>query len=408
MEIKKRKKCALCKAKLVTVLNLGKLPLANHLLTRQELSKKEKKYPLTLCFCESCGFLQLGQIVSPKVMYEDYLYVPSISKTLVNHFENLKNSVLKIKKGRNSVLDIGSNDGTLLKFFKPTSLSILGVDPAIKIAEAATLIGIPTLPICFNFRNARKIAEEYGKFDVVTGTNVFAHIENLYDLYAGVSTVLKDDGICVFEVSYLLDMIRSTLFDSIYHEHLYYFSVSSLKKLFEKTDLEIFNIERVQMHGGSLRVWLKKKKNEKITINTQSIDEFVTEEKKFGLLENKTFAEFSKRILLLKKKIIAQLVKLKKQNKRIVGFGAPAKGNVLLNFFGISKKQIDYIVDSTSYKQFRYTPGTRLLVLPEDTIYIEKPDFLFVLAWNFSEEVVKKHSDFKGKFIIPLPKLKII
>lgn len=408
MEIKKRENCAVCETKLQMILDLGKLPLANHLLTKEELSKKEKFYPLTLCFCEICGLLQLGQIVSPRVMYEDYLYIPSMSKTLVSHFEELCDSVCGFKKNIKFVVDIGSNDGTLLGFFKNKNCKVLGIDPAKKIAEVATMSGIPTTPICFNKHESKQIVKKYGHVDVICATNVFAHIENLRDLYSGVDTLLKNDGICVFEVSYVSDMIEKTLFDSIYHEHLYYFSVSSLLKLFEKTNLEIFNVEHVDMHGGSLRVWLKKKKNKKIKIQTKIINSFLKKEKQFGLDNGESYKKFNSRIDKIRKKLMALFSFLKKKNKKIIGFGAPAKGNILLNYFRIDNKIIDYIVDSTTYKQFRFTPGNHLQVLPEHAMYINKPDYILVLAWNFAEEIVAKHKEFKGKFIIPLPKIKIV
>lgn len=408
MEIKKRIKCAICNEELQTILNLGKLPLANHLLTQQELSKKEKFYPLTLCFCKKCGLLQLGQIVSPRVMYEDYLYIPSMSKTLVSHFEELCESIFKFQKNIKFVVDVGSNDGTLLGFFKNKKNRVLGVDPAVKIAQAATLSGIPTNPSCFNTKESSRIVKKHGRADVICSTNVFAHIEHLFDLYDGVEKLLKDDGICVFEVSYLLDMLQKTLFDSIYHEHLYYFSVSSLIKLFEKTKLEIFNVEHVSMHGGSLRVWLKKKRNKKIKIQTKNINLFLKKEIAFGLNKIKIYKNFDKKIGKIKNKLNSLLASLKKKNKIIVGFGAPAKGNILLNYFHIDNKIIDNVVDSTTYKQFRFTPGNHLQILPETTIYVKKPDYILLLAWNFADEIIAKHKEFKGQFIIPLPDLKII
>lgn len=408
MEIKTRKKCAICSSPITTVLNLGFMPLANHLLLPSELALKEKKYPLTLCFCLRCGLLQLGQIVSPDVMYKDYLYVPSNSKTLLNHFSELCEEIVKFNPKYKFVVDVGSNDGSLLKFFKKHGFKVLGVDPAQKIAEAANISGIKTLPFCFNKLQAKQISKKFGKADLVTATNVFAHIEDLYDLYQGVDLLLAPSGICVFEVSYLADMIQNSLFDSIYHEHLYYFSVGSLLKLFEKTNFEIFNIEKINMHGGSLRVWLKKKNNKKIKVKKDLLKSFFLDEERKGLYQPSTFFSFSKKIEKLRKKLVPLLLSLRHKKKSIVGFGAPAKGNILLNYFGIDKKILDYIVDSTSYKQFRYTPGNHLQVLPEETIYIERPDYLLVLAWNFSDEIVKKHKNFKGKFILPMPKIKIV
>jgi hypothetical protein len=408
MEIKKRTKCAICLTEIFPVFDLGKMPLANHLLTFYDLKKPEKKYSLTLCFCENCGLLQLGQIVSPEVMYFDYLYVPSMSKTLVSHFEELSDSVANFVKKKCFVVDIGSNDGTLLKFFKKQGNLVLGIDPAKEIARVATQSGIETLPLIFNAAKAKQIVQGHRRCDVVCATNVFAHIENLIDLYRGVDVLLNDSGIVVVEVSYSLEMIKNGLFDAIYHEHLYYFSVTSLLSLFEKTTFEIFKIEEISMHGGSLRIWLKKKINKKIKVETKTIQLLLSKEKAVGLSKLETYVAFKKKVNILKKSLIKKLKLLKKQGRVIACFGAPAKGNILLNYFGIDRKLIDYVVDSTSYKQFRYTPGVHLQILPEETIYIEKPDYLLILAWNFASEIVKKHSSFKNRFLIPLPKLKIV
>lgn len=408
MEIKKRTKCSICRADLIKILDLGQLPLANHLLRKEELRNKEKKYKLTLMLCHFCGLVQLGQIVSPEIMYKDYLYIPSMSRTLVAHFEELCEQICQTKKKIKFVVDVGSNDGTLFGFFKNKGCSVLGIDPAENIARAATQSGILTIPRIFNLKESAQIVKKFGKSDVITATNVFAHIEDLFDLYEGVNVLLKDDGICVIEVSYLLDMMEKTLFDSIYHEHLYYFSVSSLQNLFSKTPLTMFNVEHIDMHGGSLRIWLKKRKNKKIMIKTQIINSFIKKEEKFGLNNIGVYKKFNTKINKIKKDLTSLLLSLKKKNKIVAGFGAPAKGNILLNYFNIGSKTLDFIVDSTTYKQFRYTPGNHLQILPETTIYIEKPDYILVLAWNFADEIIKKHSMFKGKFIIPLPKPKII
>jgi hypothetical protein len=407
MEIKTRKKCAICRNRITQFLDLGMMPLANHLLLKEELKKHEKLYPLTLCFCENCGLVQLGQIVSPEVMFKDYLYIPSMSKTLVNHFEELCNTIIsQSKKKQGFVIDIGSNDGSLLRFFKTKNFKVLGVDPAEKIAQAATSAGIETLPVLFNLRKAKEIVKKYGYADVVTATNVFAHVEDLDDIYAGVSHLLADDGVAVVEVSYLRDMMEKTLFDAIYHEHLYYFAIKPLVKLFEKTGLELFKAERINMHGGSLRLWLRKKAKRN-TKMSKSVAWLLQEEKKIGLNDLTTYINFKNRIGKIKKTLLKLLLGIKEKNKTIVGFGAPAKGNILLNYFAIDNAILNYIVDSTTYKQFRYAPGVHLQVLPEETIYIDKPDYLLVLAWNFADEIAEKHRNFKGKFIIPLPDVQL-
>jgi hypothetical protein len=409
MEIKIRLKCTSCNSFLVSIFDMGKLPLSNALLSENDLGTSiDKKYPLSLSLCSNCGLVQLGQIVSPKIMFENYLYIPSMSMTLLTHFNKLCSRVCEFRGKSGFIIDIGSNDGSLLKFFKQNNYKVLGIDPAFEIAKTASLSGVKTLPIMFNSKQAKNIISVFGKADVVTGTNVFAHIENLKDLYLGIDLLLKDDGVCVFEVSYLLDMIRGVLFDSIYHEHLYYFSIESLMMLFKDLPLQIFNIDRIPMHGGSLRVWLKKKSNTRIKVLKTKILNLLLEEQKYQLRNPKIYRVFKANILKVKNITISKLNKLRKLNKKIVAFGAPAKGNVLMNYFGIDKKTIEYVVDSTSYKQFHYTPGNHLQILPEETIYINKPDYLLVLAWNFADEIVKKHPLFKKHFIIPLPVFKII
>jgi UDP-glucuronate decarboxylase len=404
--------CRLCKNKnLSEVISLSPTPPANAFLKKNDLNKKENFYPLRVNYCHNCGQLQLTHVVSPIILFRNYVYASSTSKVFIEHFARYAERIFhQFKLNKNSlVIDIGSNDGILLKPFKKLGVKILGIDPAIKIANKATREGIKTLPYFLNQKLSQQIVKKYGQADVVCANNVFAHVNDLDELTKSVSTLLSLEGIFIIEAPYLINLLKNNLFDTIYHEHLSYLSIRPLVKFFKKFEMKIFDVKLVESHGGSIRVFIKKQ-NAKYKIKP-SVRKFIRQEIKFGLDKIATYRNFNKQIQDNKEKLTNILVKLKKENKKIIGYGAPAKGNTLLNHFNITNKVIDYIIDDSPYKQGLFTPGTHIPVVSIEKIKKSKPDYILILAWNFAEPIMKKLNylkEEKVRFIVPVPKPKII
>ncbi len=407
-------KCRICRSKkLLEVVNLGEQPIPNGFLNKEELKRKEKKYPLAVCVCTNCWLMQLEYLVNPSVMFKNYLYIPSASKTRVEYFKKMAEEVIKVGKiKKNSlIVDIGSNDGSLLVCFKNLGMKTLGIDPAENLVEVAKLNGVSTELGYFDSKFSAKVSRKHGKAKAITATNVIAHIQNLHEVIMGGDVLLEDDGIFVMHFPYGLDLLRDNLFDTIYHEHLSYFSVKSLLELVKNSNLEIFDIHKSDLDGGSLRVFWKKKSNKKLKVEEEVLRRLIKEEERFGLYDIKAYKDFKGRVERLKKDAIEQLKKIKKSNRTIVGYGAAAKANVLLNYFELDSKIIDYLVDSTPYKQGLYTPGSHIPIYAEDKIYETNPDYILVFAWNFSKEIMEKNKRYQkngGKFIFAEPKFTII
>ncbi len=404
-----RRTCRLCDSTDITcVFELESTPPANAFVKREDITRSQPTYPLKMYFCEKCFHLQLLDIVDPQELFGNYVYVSGTSPVFVKHFENYAEFIIKNYLRESSfVIDIGSNDGTLLGFFKKSGHHVLGIDPAKSIAKNATDLGIETLPIFFDKENAQKIADKYGLAKVITANNVFAHIDDLNGFVQSVRDLLTNDGIFVFEVSYLLDIIEKTLFDMIYHEHLSYHSVLPLISFFESNGMQIIEIIRTDTHGGSIRGIVQKKDGpHKIS---ESIRETIQSEKRSKLDKIETFQKFFDNIEQRKIEFTSLINELKSQNKTLAGYGAPAKTTTLMYHFGIGPEIIDFIVDDSALKQGLYTPGKHIPILPPETIYQKKPNYLIILAWNFAESIMKKHVKYKeiGHFIIPLPKLQV-
>lgn len=414
-EIREVHNCRVCDSKnLYEFLDLGFLPIPNGFLTRLDLKKTEKKYPLVVLFCKDCSLVQLKYIVNPEVMFKNYLYIPSISQTRLNNFQTLAADALRYMKGitkQSLIVDIGSNDGSLLNVWKNRGHQILGVDPAENLVTIAELNGIRTELGYFTSALARKLKKKYGPAHVIFATNVFAHIDDIVDFLNGITHFLDDEGIFISQFPYLADLVQENQFDTIYHEHLSYFSVRSLLKLAERTNLEIFSIEHSDLDGGSLKVFWKRKMNKSLIIQTKKINSFLNREEREKLYRVATYDAFSERVRRLRTDVKKKLFSLKQKKNIIIGYGAAAKGNILLNYFHIGTNIIQYIVDSTPYKQGRFTPGTHVPIFAEQKMRETQPDYMIILAWNFKDEIMKKnrrYSSQKGKFIICIPSLTII
>lgn len=393
---------------LLTFLQLGPTPIPNGFLKSYHLHKAEKFYPLDVCFCKSCGLVQLAHVVSPKVMFKNYVYIPSTSETMRKHFANLaKNAIQKTNaKKEELVVDIGSNDGTLLKAFKSLGMKILGIDPAENLAEKANQEGIETICALFTKELAAKIRKDRGQAQIITATNVVAHVHDLHDFFEGVKILLDDKGLFIAEFPYLIDLIENVEFDTIYQEHLSYFSITPFDRLLKKHGLNLIDVERLPVHGGSVRVFVSKK-----GANSVRVKKLLQLEKNKKLLSPETYLKFRRKVDKIRHELIQQLWDLRLKGKSIVGYGASAKGNVMLNYCRIGPETLDYIVDSIPYKQGKFTPGMHIPIYPESKLLEKQPDYTLLLAWNFADEIIKKQSQYRkrgGRFILAVPKLSII
>jgi len=393
--------CRSCGFKIEEFFSLGKMPLVNSFLEKEEIDSEEK-FDLSVGFCPQCYLVQLIEIVPPEKLFKDYIYFSSTSKTFLEHNKKTVDYLAK-RLNLNSeslVLEIASNDGAFLQYFKELGVRVLGVDPAENIAKVANQKSIKTIPEFFNHNLAKKLKEEV-KADLVYGANVLAHVPEIVDFVLGIKEVLKEKGTAVFEFPYLKGLMENK-FDTIYHEHVFYYSLIALINLFKKADFEIYDVEMTEMQGGSLRIFVC---HSGVFPISENVKDLINKEKGFDELS--TYQEISKNVSKLKEDLISLLERLKKEDKSVAAYSAPAKGNILLNYFGIGN-YLDFIVDKSEKKQGLYTPGTHLLVYPPDKIYEEKPDYLLVLCWNIVDEVREQLKDYQGKFIIPIPSLRII
>ncbi len=407
----RRTTCRLCGSSYLSeVLKLEPTPPANAFVAKTQLDQLQPTYPLDVFFCEDCYHLQLLDVVDPAVLFENYVYVSGTSPLFVKHFEDYVAFVVdKYAPAVGSlVLDIGSNDGTLLKAFKKAGYRILGIDPARDIATQASANGIETIAGFFSSAMARDIRSMHGTASVISANNVFAHIDDLGSVLDGVLDLLEDDGVFIFEVSYLVDVFDKTLFDTIYHEHIAYHSVGPLVPFMQSHAMEMIGATRVNTHGGSLRVVAQKAGGSRII--SSSVSELVELETKMGLYRAKTYREFGNRIEVLKAELSSLLGRKKAEGRTIAAFGAPAKATTLMYHFCIGGDIIDYIIDDSPLKQGLYSPGMHIPVVPSEAIYDKKPDDIVILAWNFAVPIMEKHKAFResgGKFIVPLPNVEI-
>ena len=406
------KKCRVCKSKDIKLfLSLGRTPLANSFLEEDQLELPEEFYPLNVCFCESCGFVQLAEVVPPEKMFKNYIYVTSTSEEARNHYKLLvEDSMEKFKLPDNSlVVEFASNDGTLLKNFKKFKVRVLGVEPAENIAPIAEVAGIETINDFFNRKVAKKIVDSKGKASMIIGTNVFAHIDDLDEIMKSFQILLDDEGVIVIESPYLVDFFEKTEYDTIYHEHVSYLSLIPLVKFFGMYGFKIFDVKRTKIHGGSIRIFASGI-NAKFK-ETKNLSELLLLEKNMGLDTIKPYLDFALNVQKSRVKLLELLYKLKLDSKKIIGYGAAAKGNTLLNYCNIGHDILDYIADKSPLKQGKYTPGTNIPVVHPDRILENHPDYMLILAWNFADEIMKEQYKFTergGKFIIPIPEAKII
>lgn len=394
---------------LETVLDLGLTPLANALLEEGELTRDEPAYPLTLVRCPACTLLQLTENVPGDELFRQYNYRSSFSDAFLRHCELLARRTIDERGlGAGSlVVDIASNDGYLLQFYRSAGVGILGVEPATNIAAIAAEKGIETRNNFFTLAEAETIVRERGHADVVHAHNVMPHVEDQRDFAAGIAALLKPRGVAVIEFAYALDTIDHTEFDQIYHEHKCYFSLTSFQRLCAQFSLAVTRVERLAMHGGSLRVFLGHAGGD---APDETVAQMLKQEDAWGVSTPVPYALFAERTEERKRHLLKLLRDLKAQGKRIAIYGASAKGATLMNYCGITKDLVDYIVDRSTLKQGRYTPGTHLKIEPVEHLMADKPDYVLLLTWNFAEEIMEQQRAFRdqgGKFIIPVPEIRI-
>ena len=403
-------KCRICDTKVNDVFcDLGKSPLANSFIKNKQDFQKEKFYQLKVFFCKNCKLPQLPEHASAKRIFKKYDYLSSFSNSWLIHSENFANEMIKYSKlGKNSkVCELASNDGYLLQFFKKKKINVLGVEPAKNVAFHAKKLGIKTITDFFSEELSKTIKKKYGTQDLIICNNVLAHVPNIKDFLLGVKNLLSENGIATFEFPHFLNLIKYTQFDTIYHEHFSYLSISCLEKLFKKFKLKIFNVKKIKTHGGSLRLYVNHSNNYKIKISN-NVDKIIMNEIKNNLFSIKTFNKFNKKLIMIKNNFINLVNTLKKTKKKIAAYGAAAKGNTFLNYCKINKSMIDFIVDKNPHKHNKFLPGSHIKIHDLKYLIKMKPDYLIILPWNIKKEVmIEVKKLIKCRFITCIPKIVI-
>ncbi|MBO0350580.1 class I SAM-dependent methyltransferase [Phormidium pseudopriestleyi FRX01] len=405
--------CRSCgKTGLKLILSLGETPLANRLLTSDQVTEPEPKYPLDLAFCPHCTLVQITETVPPEQLFRDYVYFSSFSNTVL---ENAKKIATRLIGDRHLspdslVVEIASNDGYLLQYYHQQKIPVLGIEPAVNIATVAqNQRGIPTLSEFFGETLAQELKQQGKQADLIHANNVLAHVPDLNGFVAGINILLKEHGTAVIEVPYLKELIDRVEFDTIYHEHLCYFSITAIDCLFKRQGLVIVAVEELPIHGGSLRLFVEK---ERTGINRRSAQvlDLLEAEKNWGVNQFKFYQGFRQNIEDLRQNLLKLLGELKSQNKTIAVYGASAKGSTLLNYFGIDKNLVDFVVDRSKIKQGRYTPGTHLPIYDPKKLLEVMPDYVLLLTWNFADEILEQQAEYRqlgGRFIVPIPDVKV-
>jgi hypothetical protein len=407
----RRGDCRLCASRdLELVVQLEPTPLADQYVPAQRLEHPQETYPLDLFLCRGCGHVQLLDVVSPEAIYDDYIYETSNSLGLPQHFDGYAQSVMNHVNPADGglVVDIGSNDGTLLRSFQKRGMRVLGIDPAREIALKATDAGVETLAYFFSSRMAFQLREERGPAAVITSNNLMANVDDLRDLSAGVLTMLAPDGVWVFETGYLADLVQKTIFDNIFHEHMDYHSVVPLEAFFSSQGMELVDVQRVDTKGGSLRGTVQATGGPLSVSPT--VGEFMDSEVRLGLTRPETYRKFASRLDSVKLQLCDMLSSLQRQGKSIAGYGASHSVTTLIYHFGLGST-LEFLVDDNPIKQGLFSPGHHLPVFPPEAIYQHQPDYMVVLPWRFAHPIVDQHQAYLkqgGHFIVPLPQVRVI
>lgn len=405
-------RCRLCKAPLSrTFVDLGVSPLANSYLEPADLERPETFYPLKAYVCEACFLVQLPEEATPEEIFSDYAYFSSVSESWVEHARRYAEMAIdRFRLGPESlVLELASNDGYLLRHFQEHGVPVLGVEPAANVARVAQEAGITTEVGFFTEEKAHALAAEGVRADLLVANNVLAHVPDLHDFVAGIETVLADDGVATLEFPHLMHLIDDLQFDTIYHEHFSYFSLHCALALFAFHELDVFDVEEVPTHGGSLRVYVRHARSEGPS-PSERLRELMDREHSAGLRDPATYHAFEERVRKVKREVLHFLLDVRDRHQSVAGYGAPAKGNTLLNYCGVGPDLLPYTVDRSPHKQGRYLPGTRIPIAGPDRLREEKPDYVLVLPWNLRDEIVEQMADVRswgGRFVVAIPEVEV-
>lgn len=414
LSISRRSKCRcrLCQSEIAhTFANLGMSPLCQSFPTSDQLDALEPYFPLHALVCSECFLVQLKEYVSPRNIFEEYAYFSSYSTTWVAHAKAYCEMIAsRLKLAQSSlVVEVGSNDGYLLQHFLPLGIPVLGIEPAANVAKAAIDKGIPTRVDFFGTRLAQQLVTEGKRADLISGKNVLAQVPDLNDFIAGMRMLMKPEGVITLEFPHLHRLIEQNQFDTIYHEHFSYFSLVTIEKIADRHGLKLIDVEEWRTHGGSLRVYMAHAASSYTP--GPRVAELLAHEEEFGYRDLGTYLHFDQKVRRTKRKLLDFLINVKEQGKTICGYGAPGKGNTLLNYCGIGPDFLDFTVDRNPYKQGRFTPGQHVPIFPVEAISSTKPDYILILPWNLKDEIIGEMShvgDWGGKFVVPIPEVNVI
>ncbi|MGO9685373.1 MAG: methyltransferase domain-containing protein [Beijerinckiaceae bacterium] len=406
--------CRFCRSPLShTFVDLGVSPISNAFLAFDQLNRMEPFYPLHAYVCEKCLLVQLEELESPEQIFDDeYAYFSSYSESWVDHARRYTERMIALLDLNETsfVVEIASNDGYLLQHFLERNIPAMGIEPSSNVASVAKKKGIDTWVTFFNASVAQQLVSQKGKADLLLGNNVLAHVPALNDFVEGLKIALADDGVITMEFPHLLCLINENQFDTIYHEHFSYFSFLTAARIFAAHGLRIFDVDRLPTHGGSLRIYATHDSSQ-CWLQQASVTELMAEEREAGLGHVVTYLGFAKQVNKTKRELLDFLIAAKRADKSIVGYGAPAKGNTLLNFCGIRTDFLDFTVDRSSHKQGMFLPGTRIPIFATEKIFETKPDYVLILPWNLKHEIVRQMSsisEWGGKFVVPIPQVRVL
>ncbi|MBK7894892.1 MAG: class I SAM-dependent methyltransferase [Candidatus Promineifilaceae bacterium] len=395
-----------------TFVDLGMSPLCESYLSMDQLNQMEPFYPLYVYVCDSCYLVQLEEYVTPEHIFTEYAYFSSYATSWLEHVKNYTHQMID-RFGLNKdsfVVEVASNDGYLLQYFVEKNVPVLGIEPALNVAKKAEEIGVPTLTEFFGVECATKLAAEGKQADLIAGNNVLAQVPDLNDFVAGLKILLKPEGVITIEFPHLMRLMEENQFDTIYHEHFSYFSLITSEKIFAGHGMTIFDVEELPTHGGSLRIYARHADDDSKPLSDRLIA-LRERELEAGFTEMSSYADFAEQVKETKRKLLAFLIQAKREGKTVVGYGAPGKGNTLLNYCGIRTDFLDFTVDRNPYKQGKFLPGTRIPIFHPDRIAEIQPDYVFILPWNFKDEIIEQMSfirEWGGQFVVPIPEVQVI
>jgi SAM-dependent methyltransferase len=394
-----------------TLVDLGMSPLCESYVSPEKANQMEPFYPLHVYVCDRCFLAQLEQYVSPEEIFTEYAYFSSYSDSWLEHAKRYTDTIVeRLKLGRAStVMELASNDGYLLQYFVQKGIKAIGVEPAANVAAVAEKKGVPTVVKFFGRESSQELAAKYGQVDLLIGNNVLAQVPDINDFVGGMKTILKPDGVITMEFPHLMRLMDENQFDTIYHEHFSYFSFIAAEKIFAHHGLALFDVEELPTHGGSLRIYGRHDSDKSKPVGERAV-QMRKREHDAGFSRMETYRNFEEQVKETKRKLLEFLIGARRQGKTVVGYGAPGKGNTLLNYCGIRSDFIDYTVDRNPYKQGKFLPGTRIPILHPDKISETKPDYLFILPWNFKDEIMAQMSGIRawgGKFVVPIPEVTV-